>query len=120
MPPTQHLPSALGRAVGTGAARWDRGPPVDGATLRDRVRPATAAEGRLVGPGGAPSGGATIDLVATPSAVGGAPIAMSSPRTRPDGRFSVRLPAGVGSRRLCFAYRPGGGASVPVATRTLT
>jgi hypothetical protein len=81
---------------------------------------APAIDGRLLGPGGAPVGGATIDLVGTPSYVGGTPIAMSSPRTRPDGRFSVRLPAGVGSRTLCFAYRPPGGASAPVATRTLT
>jgi hypothetical protein len=80
---------------------------------------APAIDGRLLGPGGAPIGGATIDLVATPSYVGGAPIAMPSPRTRPDGRFTVRLPAGVSSRTLCFAYRPAGGAS-PVATRTLT
>jgi hypothetical protein len=79
-----------------------------------------AIDGRLLGPGGAPIGGATIDLVATPSFIGGTPAAMSSPRTRPDGRFSVRLPAGVSSRTLCFAYRPGGGASVPMATRTLT
>jgi hypothetical protein len=80
---------------------------------------APAIDGRLLGPGGAPIGGATIDLVATPSYVGGAPITMPSPRTRPDGRFSVRLPAGVSSRTLCFAYRPAGGAS-PWATRTLT
>jgi hypothetical protein len=79
-----------------------------------------AIDGRLLGPGGAPIGGATIDLVATPSFIGGTPVAMSSPRTRPDGRFSVRLPAGVSSRTLCFAYRPGGGASVPAATSTLT
>jgi hypothetical protein len=81
---------------------------------------APAIEGRLLGPGGAPVSGATIDLVATPSFVGGAPVAMSSPRTRPDGRFSVRLPAGVSSRTLCFAYRSAGGALAPVATRTLT
>jgi hypothetical protein len=81
---------------------------------------APAIDGRLLGPGGAPVGGATIDLIGTPSYVGGAPIAMPSPRTRPDGRFSVSLPAGVGSRTLCFAYRQAGGASAPVATRTLT
>jgi hypothetical protein len=80
---------------------------------------APAIDGRLLGPGGAPIGGATIDLIGTPS-VGGAPIAMPSPRTRPDGRFSVRLPAGVSSRTLCFAYRQAGGASAPVATHTLT
>jgi hypothetical protein len=81
---------------------------------------APAIDGRLLGPGGAPIGGATIDLVGTPSYVGGTLVAMSSPRTRPDGRFSVRLPAGVSSRTLCLAYRPAGGASAPAATRTLT
>jgi hypothetical protein len=79
-----------------------------------------AIDGRLLAPGGAPLGGAMIDLVATPSFIGGTPVSMSSPRTRSDGRFSVRLPAGVSSRTLCFAYRPSGGASGPVATRTLT
>jgi hypothetical protein len=81
---------------------------------------APAIDGRLLGSGGAPIGSATIDLVATPSSVGGAPMALPSPRTRADGRFGVRLPAGVGSRTLCFAYRPGGGTAAPVATRTLT
>src|SRR5262249_53268035 len=79
-----------------------------------------AIDGRLLGPGGEPIGGATIDLVATPSFVGGTPVAMSSPRTRPDGRFSVRLPAGVSSPTLWSAYRPGGGGAVPGASSALT
>jgi hypothetical protein len=77
-------------------------------------------DGRLKAAGGAPIAGATIELVATPSFVGGTPIAMASPRTRADGRFSVRLPAGITSGTLCLTYRPAGGASNAESTRTLT
>ena len=45
---------------------------------------------------------------------------MTSPRTGPDGRFSVRLPGGVSSRTLRLAYRSQIGDALPVATRTLT
>jgi hypothetical protein len=75
--------------------------------------------GRLTGPGGAPISGASIDLAATPLYVGAASVALPTPHTGPDGRFSVRLPGRVSSRTLCFAYRTPGGAPSAV-TRTLT
>src|SRR5262249_26474523 len=55
-------------------------------TITSSYGRAPAIDGRLLGPGGAPIAGATIGLVATPRFVGGAPVAMPSPRTRPDGR----------------------------------
>lgn len=76
--------------------------------------------GRLTGPGGAPISGATIDVRATPSYAGARSAAMASPRTGPDGRFSVRLTGGMSSRTLRFAYRAHLGDARPVATRTLT
>ena len=45
---------------------------------------------------------------------------MAPPRTGADGRFTVRVPAGVSSRTLRFAYRSHLGDPLPVATRTLT
>jgi hypothetical protein len=75
--------------------------------------------GRLTGPGGVPIGAARIDVLATPAYAGARAAAMSSPLTGPDGRFSIRLPAGVSSRALRFAYSSTVGAA-PVATKTLT
>jgi hypothetical protein len=81
---------------------------------------AQSVTGRLAGSSGAPISGALIDLVATPAYVGASGVAMASPRTGPDGRFSLRLAGGVSSRTLRFAYRSHLGEALPVATRTLT
>jgi hypothetical protein len=76
--------------------------------------------GRLTGPGGAPIVGAQIDLVATPGYAGAKPLAIAGPRTGPDGSFAVRLPGGISSCTLRFAYRAHVGDALPAATRTLT
>jgi len=76
--------------------------------------------GRLTGPGGAPIVGAQIDLVATPAYAGAKPLAIAGPRTGPDGSFAVRLPGGISSCTLRFAYRAHVGDALPAATRTLT
>ncbi|MDQ6810951.1 MAG: hypothetical protein M3Z95_03510 [Actinomycetota bacterium] len=75
--------------------------------------------GRLTTAGGAPISGALIDLVALPAYTAAKPVQMASPRTGPDGSFSVRVPAGVSSRTLRFSYRPSVGAVPAVATHTL-
>jgi hypothetical protein len=75
--------------------------------------------GRLTGPGGAPISGALIDASATPAFQGSKPVAMASPRTGTDGRFSLRLGAGASSSTLRFAYRSHLGDSPPVAASTL-
>ena len=51
---------------------------------------------------------------------GAKPVALASARTRPDGRFSVRVRATGPSRTLCLAYRGASGIGSPVATRKLT
>ena len=75
--------------------------------------------GRLTGPGGVPIQAARIDVLATPAYAGARAAAMASPLTAPDGSFSIRLPAGVSSRALRFAYSSSVGAA-PVVTKTLT
>jgi hypothetical protein len=75
--------------------------------------------GRLTGPGGVPIGGALIDLLDTPAYAGAKPIALASPRTGADGSFSVRLPRGISSSTLAFAYRSHLGDALAVTTRTL-
>jgi hypothetical protein len=75
--------------------------------------------GRLTAAGGAPISAALIDLVALPTYAAAKPVQMASPRTGPDGSFSVRVPAGVSSRTLRFSYRPSMGAVAAVATHTL-
>ena len=46
------------------------------------------------------------------------PAAMAGARTGADGRFSLRIPGGVSSRRLRFAYRTHIGDAMPAAVRT--
>lgn len=75
-------------------------------------------DGRLTGPAGVPIGDAQIDCTATPAYAGARAAAIACPRTGSDGRFSLRVPGGVGSRTLRFAYSAQLGTP-PVATRTL-
>jgi hypothetical protein len=75
--------------------------------------------GRLTGPGGVAISAAQIDLQGTPP-FGGQPLTMAGPRTGADGRFVLRLPSGISSRALRFAYRAHIGDPTPVATQTLT
>ncbi len=81
---------------------------------------AQTVTGRLTGPGGVPISGALIDLIDTPAYAGAKPIALASPRTGADGRFSVRLPRSISSGTLALAYRSHLGDALAVATRTLT
>jgi hypothetical protein len=75
--------------------------------------------GRLTAPGGAPIGGASLDLRASPSYAGAKPVSMASPRTDANGRFRVRIAPGTSSCTLRIAYRAHLGDALPVATRTL-
>jgi hypothetical protein len=76
--------------------------------------------GRLTGPGGVPISGALIDVSATPPFLGSKPVAIASPRTGPDGRFTVPVGGSASSSTLRFAYRSHLGDSPPVARSTLT
>jgi hypothetical protein len=99
-------------AVGWTATRRTR--------LTSRYGRAQTIAGRLTGPGGVPIGGARLDLVATPAYAGAQTFTMPSPLTGADGSFTVRVPGGVSSRSLRFAYRAHVGDALPVATRTLS
>jgi hypothetical protein len=122
--PVPPAPVVPGPANGTNAspqatltASW-RG------TGRQRVACAYGREpaisGRLTGPGGTAIGGAQLDLLDTPAYAGAKPVALASPRTAANGTFTVRLPHGIGSGRLTFAYRAHLDAEPPAATRALT
>jgi hypothetical protein len=75
--------------------------------------------GRLTAPGGAPIAGAQLNCTATPAYQGAKAATMACPKTGPDGRFTVKVPGGVGSRTIELAYREHLGDALPVATRTL-
>jgi hypothetical protein len=75
--------------------------------------------GRLTTTGGQPIADAAIDVRATPAYAGAKPLAMASPSTDADGRFSVSVPAGASSRTLRFAYRAHLGDVRPAATGAL-
>jgi hypothetical protein len=74
--------------------------------------------GRLTAPGGAPIGGARLDMLATPDYAGAHTAAMSDVVTEANGGFTVRLPAGVSSRTLRFEYSDQLGGP-PVVAKTL-
>lgn len=75
--------------------------------------------GRLTGPGGAPIGGAELDVLSTPDYAGASTASIPNVLTSANGSFTLRLPADVSSRTLRFAYSNQVGAA-PVVTRTLT
>jgi hypothetical protein len=75
--------------------------------------------GRLTGPGGAPIGGARVDVLTTPDYTGAHTAAMGDVVTEADGELTVRVPAGASSRTLRFEYSDQLGGP-PVATRTLS
>jgi hypothetical protein len=87
--------------------------------LTSRYGRAQTVVGRLTGPGGVGIDAAQIDVLATPDYAGAREAAMVSPRTGANGRFSMRLPAGVSSRTLRFEYSDDLD-SPPVVTKTLT
>ncbi len=113
-PPQPNGANASTRATLT--ARWT-------STTKPRLtRPWGKREtitGSLTAPGGAPIAGASIGLTATPAYAGAKTLTIASPRTGPDGRFTVGLAPGESSRTLRLTYSAYIGAPV-VATRTLT
>ncbi len=120
---TVYNPGAPGPPNGTNASshaqlavRWAR-------TRRRRLISgygrAETVTGQLTGPGGVPISAAQIDVLATPAFTGSRTVAMASPRTGPDGRFSLRLPVGLSSRTLRFSYRSHLGDPSPVVSSTL-
>ena len=76
--------------------------------------------GKLAAPGGAPIGGAMIEVAAAPASVGGATAAVTTAHTDSQGRFLLVLPARLSSRTLRFAYRSHVRDAAPAATATLT
>jgi hypothetical protein len=117
-PPRPAQPNGMNASSqATLAVRWKR---TTKPHLMQRWGERETITGRLTAPGDVPIAGASIDLTATPQYAGAKPQTMASPRTGPDGRFTVSLLRGESSRSLTFAYRAQIGDARPVATRTLT
>jgi len=115
IPPPPNGTNASNQATLT--ARWAS---TTKAHLTSAWGKAETITGRLTAPGGVPIAGALIDLTATPDYTGAKPVAIASPRTGPDGRFTLGLPRGESSEKLLFAYRAHLDDAQPVATRALT
>jgi hypothetical protein len=79
-----------------------------------------AVLGQLTAPGGAPIAGAVVQVLDTPTSEGARTVALASARTASNGSFRVRLPAGMSSARLTFAYSANAAAAVPSVTAALT
>jgi hypothetical protein len=97
--------------------RWSTGARVSLAGAYDHAHTVT---GRLTAPGGAPIAGALVQALYTPAYEGAHALALPSPRTNPGGSFSLRLPAGIPSSRLTFAYSSHPGQPAPDVTATLS
>jgi hypothetical protein len=115
--------SALGPANGTDAsdqailtAVWKGHA---GERLSGSYGAARTVEGRLSGPGGTAIAAAQIEVGELPAVAGAHPRVLPSPRTGAAGRWSLKLPRGISSGELRFAYRSHLGEPTPVATRTL-
>jgi hypothetical protein len=81
---------------------------------------AQTAVGQLTAPSGAPIGGATVQVLSTPSREGARTVTLAPVRTASDGSFRVRLPASTPSSRITFAYSASSSSAVPSVTAALT
>ncbi len=115
IPPQPNGTNASSQATLT--ARWAS---TTKAHLTSAWGKAETITGRLTAPGGAPIADALIDATATPDYTGAKPLAITSPKTGSDGRFTVALARGESSEKFLFAYRAHIGDAQPVATGTLT
>jgi hypothetical protein len=75
--------------------------------------------GELTAAGGAPIGGARVEVLATPEYAGARTAAMASVGTNANGRFTMGVPADASSRTLRFEYSADVD-SPPVVTKSLT
>jgi hypothetical protein len=80
---------------------------------------AETAVGRLAAPDGAAIGGASIQVLLTPSFQGAPTHTLATARTAADGSFRVRLPAATPSSRITFAYSSHPAQPVPDITARL-
>ncbi len=80
---------------------------------------AQSASGRLTAPGGTPIAGAAVEVSATPAYAGARTVTIAGVRTDASGSFHLRLPGGVSSCSLRFAYRAHLGDALPAVTRVL-
>jgi len=120
-PPAPGAPGpANGANASTHAALSVRWKSARKASLLSGYGRAQTITGRLTAANGAPIAGAAIDVRATPSYAGARAVTMASPRTGPDGRFTLRVAGGASSRTLRISYRAHLGDALPVVTRTLT
>jgi hypothetical protein len=87
-------------------------------TVTSRLGGKRTVTGRLMGPGGAPIGGALIDLSKTPSYAGAPTVRISRIKTGLNGTFRMVV-RGVSSQSLSFAYRARAGDTQPAVAHTL-
>jgi Bacterial Ig-like domain len=91
-----------------------------GSVLKSRYGVRHLIRGRLTGRKGKGIANARVELAATPAARGALQsLDRGGARTRPDGSWTLILPADVSSRMLSARYRSHANDRVPAVTRTL-
>jgi hypothetical protein len=89
------------------------------ASLAGAYGRAQRVTGRLTAPGGAPIGGAIVQVLDTPAYERAPQRALGRARTDADGGFRFSVPPSTPSSRLTFAYSSRQGAPVPSVTAAL-
>jgi hypothetical protein len=115
-PPSQGDNGTNASAGATLRVRWSA---TARASLAGAYGHAQTVLGRLTAPGGAPIAGALVQVLSTPSFQGAKTVVLASAHTAADGSFRLRLPSGIPSSRLTFAYSSHSGQAVPDVTATL-
>ena len=118
--PTPQLAGANGTAASAGATLHVRWSTTAKTALAGAYGHAQTVVGQLAAPSGAPIGGALVQVLRTPRYEGARTTALAAVRTAADGSLRLRLPAGLPSSRLTFAYTSRAGLAVPDVTAALT
>jgi hypothetical protein len=117
--PTPQLANVNGSHASAGAKLRVRWSSSAHAALAAAYGRAQTVIGRLTAPDGSPIGGASIQVLSTPSFQGASTRMLATPRTAADGSFRVRLPSSTPSSRLTFAYSSHLGQPLPDVTAAL-
>ncbi|MGA9876148.1 MAG: carboxypeptidase-like regulatory domain-containing protein, partial [Solirubrobacteraceae bacterium] len=118
--PIAQLAGANGSDASAGAMLHVRWSATAKTALAGAYDHAQTVVGQLTAPSGAPIGGALVQVLSTPGYEGARTTALAALHTATDGSLRLRLPAGLPSSRLTFAYSSRAGLAVPDVTAALT
>ncbi|MFZ1155217.1 MAG: hypothetical protein WAN93_09965 [Solirubrobacteraceae bacterium] len=117
--PVPQPQGANGTNASAGATLQVRWSATARASLTGAYGHAQTVVGRLAAPNGAAIGGASVQVLYTPSYQGATTHALGAVLTAANGGFRLRLPANAPSSRITFAYSSHPGQAAPDVNATL-